>query len=350
MTNKQLLLQLQKEQDLPDSQLKQLLETFSSEDLKYASLLAREVKIEHYSNKIYLRGIVEFSNICKNNCYYCGLRRDNKNIARYQLNSEQIVSCCKNGYKLGLRTFVLQGGENYIYDQGKLTSIIKEIKKEMPDCAVTLGVGEKSRELYQQWFDSGADRYLLRHETINPVHYSKLHPSDQVLENRVRCLNDLKDIGYQTGAGMMVGSPYQTFDNLVEDLRFLKDFNPEMVGLGPFIPHSQTPFANEATGSYQLSLLLLAIVRMMLVKVLLPATTALETVNPEGRKLGLLSGCNVIMPNISPMKNRKSYKLYNGMAEIDDNAEEKIRQIKTMVESIGDRIVIDRGDYKRMKI
>lgn len=333
---------------LEKEEISSLLSDFSNISIREeASKRAREVSIRHFSNNIYYRGIIEFSNICKNDCYYCGLRKSNSNVTRYRLSEEQILNCCANGYEQGMKTFVLQSGEDLYWDlDHRFTNVIKKIKKEFPDCAITLGVGEKTKELYQEWFDNGADRFLLRHETSDPIHYNKLHPDELLLANRMKCLQDLKDIGYQVGAGMMIGSPYQTHENLVSDLVFLRDFKPNMVGIGPFIPHKDTPFRNESIGNFELTLYVLSLVRLLLPSSLIPATTAMDTSKIDGRMNAVLNGCNVIMPNITPMNLRKNYKLYDDMAELRTLKGSTIEELDKKLNTIGYKTIIGRGDYK----
>lgn len=323
-----------------------LLTEITDEELLMLRERARKTAQKYFDNKIYIRGLIEFTNYCKNDCYYCGIRRSNRNVIRYRLTKEDILKCADTGYSLGFRTFVLQGGEDPYYTDDRLADLIKSIKNRYPDCAVTLSVGEKSYDSYARLFKAGADRYLLRHETANEEHYRKLHPPSLSLQNRKQCLFNLKEIGYQMGAGFMVGSPYQTVGNLVEDLLFLKQLNPHMVGIGPFIPHHQTPFANETAGSLRQTLMLLSIIRLMLPNVLLPATTALGTVHPEGRELGILSGANVVMPNLSPSKVRKNYELYDNKICTGDEAAECRYCLERRINRIGYRLVVDRGDYK----
>ena len=322
-----------------------LLETINDSELEILRKKAQKMSLEHFSNKIYIRGLVELSSYCKNDCLYCGLRRSNKCAVRYRLNKEQILSCCRSGYSLGFRTFVLQGGEDGYYTDEVVCDIVSEIKSLYPDCAVTLSLGERTEESYRRLFESGADRYLLRHETANEEHYKKLHPSEMSLANRKNCLYTLKKIGYQTGAGFMVGSPFQTYETLAEDLLFLKDLNPQMCGIGPFIPHKDTPFADEKSGSVRLTLVLLSLVRLMLPKVLLPATTALGTADGLGREKGVLHGANVVMPNLSPTEHRADYSLYDNKICTGDEAAECIKCLSNRMKSIGYKIVTDRGDY-----
>ena len=338
---------LERERILTEEEFCSLIDGMDGEDREYLFARARRQAQAVYGNVIYVRGLIEFTNFCKNNCYYCGIRRGNIQASRYRLTKEDILECCREGYGLGFRTFVLQGGEDPWFDEGKIESLVRAIKAEHPDCALTLSVGEKSYETYKKWFDTGADRYLLRHETADPEHYARLHPSDMSLEHRMQCLKDLKAIGYQTGCGIMVGSPWQTTEHLARDLIFMHDLNPEMVGMGPFIPHHQTPFKDRAAGTLSLTLILLAIVRLMLPQVLLPATTALGTIDPMGREKGVLAGANVVMPNLSPVSVRKKYMLYDNKISTGAEAASNIRELKQRMEAIGYAVAVDRGDYSR---
>ena len=324
----------------------QLLSERSEETDQYARDLGNKVRQQIYGNVIYVRGLIEFTNYCKNDCYYCGIRRSNKNAQRYRLTEEDILLCCQQGYELGFRTFVLQGGEDGYYTDERLLSIIHKIKAEYPDCALTLSIGEKSEESYRDYREAGVDRYLLRHETADEEHYGKLHPSSMSCEHRKNCLRTLKKLGFQTGAGFMVGAPYQTVENLADDFLFLKELNPEMVGIGPFIPHQDTPFYGEKSGTLEDTLFYLALLRLMLPHVLLPATTALGTIHPKGREIGVLSGANVVMPNLSPVSVRKKYMLYDGKICTGDEAAECRYCLSRRMEQIGCQIVSDRGDYK----
>ena len=306
---------------------------------------AKQLRENCYGNKIYVRGLIEFTNYCKNDCYYCGIRHGNHNAQRYRLSDEQIFECCDTGYELGFRTFVLQGGEDPYYTDDKVCLIVNEIKTRHPDCAVTLSIGEKTKESYQKFFDAGADRYLLRHETADEGHYRKLHPVEMSLENRKQCLRDLKDIGYQVGCGFMVGSPGQTTETLYEDLRFIKDLQPHMTGIGPFISQKDTPFANEPSGTMEMTLRLLSIIRLIHPHVLLPATTALGTIHPQGREMGILSGANVVMPNLSPVDVRDKYKLYDNKICTGDEAAECRHCMSNRMKSIGYEVVVSRGDF-----
>lgn len=346
MTNKQLIKILRKTGYLEKKQFVQILSTYDKQDLAYAQRIARKIAKKNFGKQIYIRGLIEFTNICNQNCYYCGLRAENPKVSRYRLTKDDILDCCREGYSLGFRTFVLQGGEDPHFDDDLMCDIISSIKSRYPDCAITISVGEKSFGTYKRFFDAGADRYLLRHETANSIHYSRLHPDKQKLETRKECLFNLKKIGFQTGCGFMVGSPFQTFETLAEDLEFVHQLQPHMVGIGPFIPHEDTPFGNEPPGNLELTLLLLALVRIMLKKVLLPSTTALGTLVPNGRENGILSGANVVMPNLSPLSVREKYLLYNGKISTGEEAAESIELLKKKFKKIGYKIVTSRGDYK----
>lgn len=307
--------------------------------------LAQKTAQKSFGRQIFVRGLIEFTNYCKNDCYYCGIRRSNKNAARYRLTQEEILECCRAGYGLGFRTFVLQGGEDYFYIDDDIAAIVRAIKAQHPDCAVTLSIGERSRETYALWKKAGADRYLLRHETADCTHYAKLHPAELSAKKRQNCLYTLKELGYQAGAGFMVGSPYQTAENLADDLMFLQKLRPQMIGIGPFIPHHDTPFKDEPAGSVELTLVLLAVLRLLFPHVLLPATTALGTLAPGGRLLGIRAGANVIMPNLSPQNVRGKYLLYDNKLHTGAEAAEALNELQREVASIGYRIVSDRGDY-----
>lgn len=308
---------------------------------------SRKARESVYGKDVYIRGLIEFTNICKNNCYYCGIRAGATQASRYRLTKEDIIACCDVGYKLGFRTFVLQGGEDFGYSDNDICEIVSTIRERYEDVAITLSIGEKERKSYEAYYNAGATRYLLRHETANKEHYQKLHPSDMSFDNRMRCLRDLKDIGYQVGCGFMVGSPYQTSSNLAEDLLFISDFKPHMVGIGPFIPHHDTPFGEKKAGTLELTLLLLGMIRLINPNVLLPATTALGTINEKGRELGILAGSNVVMPNLSPQEVRKKYLLYDNKICTGDEAAESVNSLSKRMESIGYKIVVDRGDYRK---
>lgn len=308
-------------------------------------VLAQQTAQQSFGRNIFVRGLIEFTNYCKNDCYYCGIRRSNKNTARYRLTRDEILECCRAGYALGFRTFVLQGGEDYTYSDEDIAAIVHAIKQQHPDCAVTLSIGERSSETYKLWKKAGADRYLLRHETADFNHYAKLHPPELSAESRQNCLYTLKELGYQAGAGFMLGSPYQTAENLADDLMFLQKLRPQMIGIGPFIPHHDTPFRDESAGSVELTLVLLAILRLLFPHVLLPATTALGTLCPGGRVLGIKAGANVIMPNLSPQNVRGKYLLYDNKLHSGAEAAEALELLKQEVAGIGYKIVAARGDY-----
>ena len=316
------------------------------EVLQYAAAKARKVATSVYGSDVYIRGIVEFSNTCNKNCYYCGLRAGNSKRQRYRLTVEDILECCEDGYKYGFRTFVLQSGEDPYYTTEMICDLVKRLKQDYPDCAVTLSLGEKSYEEYKAYREAGADRYLLRHETANEEHYGKLHPENMSWKNRMRCLRDLKSLGYQTGCGVMIGSPNQTVECLVDDMMFMQEFEPEMIGLGPFLPHSDTPFKEEPKGSYEMTLFLISLCRLMLPHALIPATTALGTIKPDGREQGILAGANVIMPNLSPVQVRDKYMLYDNKICTGDTSSECRDCIERRMELIGYNVVITRGDYK----
>lgn len=342
---KELFNKLYQDTQLTEAEYKELLELHTDKEIaEYGFELARKRQKETFGNEVYTRGLIEISNYCKNDCIYCGIRRSNQNAERYRLSEEEILSCCESGYALGFRTFVLQGGEDGYYTDDLLEDLLHKIKAAYPDCAITLSLGERSRESYERLYTAGADRYLLRHETANEAHYGKIHPAEMSLKNRKQCLYTLKEIGYQVGCGIMVGSPYQTIDNLVEDLAFMKTFNPHMVGIGPFIPQKDTPFGEMEPGSLEMTLFLLAIIRLMLTKVLLPATTALGTIHSRGRELGILAGGNVVMPNLSPVKVRKKYALYDNKICTGEEAAECRGCLGNRMESIGYKLVVSRGD------
>ena len=344
---KDIIDKLVKTRELTDEEFEKLILCEDKETTEYLASKAREVREAVYGKDVYLRGLIEFTNYCKNDCLYCGIRRSNKNAERYRLTEEQILNCCEVGYKLGFRTFVLQGGEDAYFSDEVLIPLIKEIKNKYPDCALTLSIGEREKDSYQKLFDAGADRYLLRHETADKEHYESLHPAELSFEHRMQCLWDLKEIGYQVGCGMMIGSPNQTVKHLIKDLRFLQDFKPEMVGIGPFIPHHDTPFADRETGSVDITLKLLSIIRIMLPEVLLPATTALGTADGLGREKGILAGANVVMPNLSPTDVRGKYLLYDNKICTGDEAAECIRCMTLRVQKVGYEVVQKRGDHIR---
>ena len=335
---------LREERTLRPEEFRQLLTECDGESLRYINKQAQEVSLRHFGNRIFIRGLIEVSNCCRNNCYYCGIRSGNTHVHRYRLTKEEILSCCETGYELGFRTFVLQGGEDPYYTTARLSDVVHTIRTTYPDCAITLSTGEATKEEYQQLFDAGANRFLLRHETYNTEHYQKLHPAQLSAAHRQQCLWDLKEIGYQVGTGFMVGSPWQTSEHLAEDLLFLKELNPQMVGIGPFIPHHDTPFAGQKAGTLELTLFLLGLIRLMLPGVLLPATTALGTIAENGRELGILSGANVVMPNLSPKRVRGDYLLYDNKISTDAEAAECRRELEQHMQSIGYQVVTARGD------
>lgn len=305
---------------------------------------ARKIRQAYYGTDVYIRGLIEFTNYCKNDCYYCGIRRSNSRAHRYRLSEEQILRCCHQGYTLGFRTFVLQGGEDGYFTDERMVNLVKEIRKNYPDCAITLSIGERSYDSYLALFEAGADRYLLRHETWDEEHYRLLHPPALSAKHRQQCLWDLKKIGYQVGTGYMVGSPFQTAENLADDMLFLEKLNPQMVGIGPFIPHHDTPFKDQAAGTLELTLYMLGLIRLMLPKVLLPATTALGTIDEKGRELGILAGANVVMPNLSPENVRKDYLLYDNKICTGSEAAECRMDLENRMHAIGYQVVCHRGD------
>lgn len=341
----QIIEKLEKENIASASEFEYLLQNICDDEVEILRKKAQQKSLERFGNNVFVRGLIEFSSVCKNDCYYCGLRRSNSNAVRYRLSKEQILDCCKTGYELGFRTFVLQGGEDGFFTDEVMCDIVSSIKSQYPDCAITLSLGERGKLSFQKLFDAGADRYLLRHETADEAHYSKLHPENMTLKTRKESLFQLKKIGYQTGAGFMVGSPYQTEKTLAKDLLFLKELNPQMCGIGPFIPHKDTIFKDEKSGSVRLTLILLSIVRLMLPDVLLPSTTALGTADPQGREKGILHGANVVMPNLSPTQHRADYSLYDNKICTGDESAQCIACLKKRMDSIGYKIPVSRGDY-----
>lgn len=324
---------------------KQLLTEGDEQDCNSLQSQARDTSLSVFGNGIFIRGLVEISNHCKNNCYYCGIRSGNGKIHRYRLDREQILDCCAKGYGLGFRTFVLQGGEDPVQNDEWLSDLVRTIKLRYPDCAVTLSLGEKSESSYRKLREAGADRYLLRHETFDAGHYASLHPSGMSRENRLACLAALKKLGYQTGTGIMVGSPGQTVDNIVDDLLYIQELKPEMVGIGPFIHHKDTPFGEMPDGSVDVCVKLISIFRLMNPDALIPASTALSTLDPEGRRKGILAGANVVMPNLSPVASRRDYSLYEGKAHEGAESAEGLKELEIELHSIGYVISGDRGDY-----
>lgn len=346
MNNLSIIEQLKTTQTATREQLIYLLKHITDAEREVLRQAAQQTAQAVFGNKIYIRGLVEISSICKRDCRYCGLRRSNPNAVRYRLAPEQILSCCEKGYALGFRTFVLQGGEDGFFSDEVVCGIVREIKRRCPDCAVTLSLGERGDESFRRLRKAGADRYLLRHETADLTHYAKLHPDSMSGAERQRQLFALKQIGYQTGAGFMVGSPYQTAENLADDLLFLKKLQPQMCGIGPFIPHKDTAFRDFSQGSLELTLTLLAVIRLMHPRILLPATTALGTIHPQGRELGIMHGANVVMPNLSPLEHRKDYAIYDNKICTGDEAAECIRCLSVRMKRIGYQIVTERGDYR----
>lgn len=347
---KTLIDRLEAHRDLPDEALLSLITMDDPEAEAYLAQRAAAVRQQIYGTDVYIRGLIEFTNYCKNDCLYCGIRRSNRNCLRYRLCEEQILQCCRTGYALGFRTFVLQGGEDPYFTRERMVQIIRSIKQAYPDCALTLSVGEKDPDTYRSWLEAGADRYLLRHETADPAHYCQLHPDTMGLESRMECLNTLRQLGYQTGCGFMVGTPGQTPEMILKDLRFIQAFRPQMVGIGPFIPHKDTPFREQAAGSAGLTLRLLAILRLMLPDLLLPATTALGTVLGDGRQQGMRYGCNVVMPNLSPVDVREKYALYDNKISTDEEAAESVSLLAKSMAAVGYRVVTHRGDWKGERV
>ncbi len=331
------------------AEYEKLVKGYSPEIAQYLKLNAEKVRKSVYGNQVFVRGLIEISNICKNNCLYCGIRGGNENCQRYRLTPEEIMECCIEGYGLGFRTFVMQGGEDGFYTDDILCDLIGKIKEKFPDCAVTLSLGERSKESYQRLFDAGADRYLLRHEAADKELYEKLHPKEMSFENRMDCLKNLKTIGFQVGCGFMVGAPYQTIKHIAKDLKFIEDFKPDMCGIGPFIPHKDTIFAKENAGSADLTCYLLSIIRLIHPNILLPATTALGTVKNDGREKGILSGANVVMPNLSPLSVRKKYALYDNKISTGAEGAQQRKELEKRMEAIGYEVVTARGDVVRMQ-
>ena len=336
---------IREERDISREVLEQLLTTDDAEVVEYLRKSARDVADSMYGKRIFLRGLIEISSHCKNDCLYCGLRRSNREAVRYRLTEEEIYDCCEQGYRLGFRTFVMQGGEDGWFNDERMCRIVRTVRQQYPDCAITLSLGERSRESYQALYDAGANRYLLRHETADAEHYARLHPAEMSWQHRIDCLHALKEIGYQVGCGFMVGSPYQTFDTLYKDLQFLRSFQPHMVGIGPFIAAHNTPFADQPNGKVSYTLRLLSIIRLLLPNVLLPATTALGTLHPRGREQGILHGANVVMPNLSPREHRKDYAIYDNKICTGDEAAECRSCMEMRMRVIGYETVVDRGDH-----
>ena len=344
----ELIDRLHAQQSLPASGYEQLVSERTSELAEYAAKLAVGECERVYGDAVYTRGLIEFTNYCKNDCMYCGIRASNATCRRYCLSREQIFACADEGYDLGFRTFVLQGGEDPATTDEWLSEVVSALKDAHPDCAVTLSVGERSRSSYARLREAGADRYLLRHETASPAHYRKIHPRAMSYGNRMRCLHDLRDLGYTVGVGFMVGSPFQTPAELAADLKFIEEFKPEMCGIGPFVPHHATPFANFEGGTVELTCFLLSLIRLIQPNILLPATTALGTIDPQGRERGILSGANVVMPNLSPPEVRADYELYDNKICTGEEAAECRGCLGARMVAIGRRLVIDRGDPYQM--
>ena len=335
---------LERDRSLTREEWTELIRNRTPSTAGYLLERSQEILIRHYGHDVYIRGLIEFTNYCKNDCYYCGIRKGNHNADRYRLSKEDILNCCAQGYELGFRTFVLQGGEDGWYTDERLADIVASIRSGWPDCAITLSAGERSRESYRILREAGADRYLLRHETYDSRHYGMLHPPALSAEHRRKCLWDLKDLGYQVGTGFMVGSPFQTPENLADDMLFLTELNPQMVGIGPFIPHHDTPFADRKAGTPELTLFMLGLIRLLLPKALLPSTTALGSIIPNGREQGILAGANVVMPNLSPAQFREKYLLYDNKLCTGSEAAESLRDLKARMESIGYHVTVARGD------
>jgi biotin synthase len=333
------------ENNLEEQELLALLNNMTVDDKAYLIEKAHDTRMKSYGDIVFMRGLIEFTNYCKRNCRYCGIRAGNRLADRYRLSLEEIMEACTEGYELGYRTFVLQGGEDDFYTDEKIVEIVKTIKHKYTDCAITLSVGEKSYESYKKYYDAGADRYLMRHETASKELYESLHPG-MSFENRRKCLKDLKDIGFQVGAGFMVGLPGQSNEDYVKDLMFLKELEPHMVGIGPFIPHKDTPLAVENGGTVETTEIMLAITRLLLPMVLLPATTALGSIDPMGREKGIKAGANVVMPNLSPTSVRKKYALYDGKICTGDEAAECRMCIEGRITRAGFSIDMSRGDNK----
>ena len=331
--------------DLSDGELKLLIETDDKAAAELLKKYADETRRKFYGDKVFLRGLIEISSYCRNDCLYCGIRRSNREADRYRLSREDILACCENDYELGFRTFVMQGGEDMYFSDEVIVPLIAGIREKYPDCAITLSLGERSYESYKRMKEAGADRYLLRHEAASEKLYKKLHPSEMSLRNRKECLFALRELGYQVGAGFMVGAPFQTTDDIIADLRFLQELRPQMIGIGPFVPHHSTPFADEKRGTLELTLRLLGILRLLFPNVLLPATTALGTIAPNGRELGLMTGCNVVMPNLSPVKVRKKYDLYDNKICTGEEAAECRGCLQRRIESAGYTVANERGDF-----
>ena len=341
---RKLIDRLEREHSLSEAEYAELIINRDAEAAKLLAEKAAAAREAVFGNAVYTRGLIEISSICRNNCLYCGIRRDNTEAERYRLTEEQILACADEGYLLGFRTFVLQGGEDPYFTDEVLCSLVRKLKERHPDCAVTMSMGERSRESYQALYDAGTDRYLLRHETADAGHYARLHPPAMSFENRMRCLRDLKEIGYQVGCGFMVGSPFQTPETLAKDLKFIETFRPAMCGIGPFIPHRNTPFREEKAGTLELTLFLLSVIRLILPEVLLPATTALGTIHPRGREMGIQAGANVVMPNLSPVEVRKKYELYDNKICTGEESAQCRGCLEQRMKTVGCHLAVSRGD------
>ena len=339
---------LRDKQTLSVEEYRELLACTDAEVTNYLHDEARKVTLSRFGNRIYIRGLIEISNCCRNNCLYCGIRKGNVNVERYRLNKSTILDCCAKGYALGFRTFVLQGGEDAVETDDWVEDVIASIRAAYPDCAITLSLGEKTRDAYLRFYRAGANRYLLRHETFDALHYRCIHPKEMSIENRLQCLQWLKEIGYQIGTGMMIGSPHQTIDHLVQDIKYIERLHPQMIGIGPFVPHRDTPFGNEQPGSVEMTLKLLSVFRLMNPDALIPATTALATLDKKGREHGILAGANVVMPNLSPRADRKKYELYNDKAFLKAEAAEGLSMLRKQLAAIGYEVAVDRGDYQHI--
>lgn len=344
---RELIERFAREHTLSKDEYLKIISGYKKSDAEYLAELALNEKRKHYGDEIFIRGLIEISNVCKNDCYYCGIRKSNEKCERYRLSEDDIFECCRHGYALGFRTFVLQGGEDGYFTDERLEALICKIKTAFPDCALTLSLGERSIESYRRLRLAGADRYLLRHESVNREHYRMLHPSSLSFDNRMQCLADLRALGYQVGCGFMVGSPYQTLDMLADELKFVEEFIPDMCGIGPFLPHSDTPFKDELAGSTDLTCLLLSMIRLIHPKILLPATTALGTAENDGRERGILSGANVVMPNLSPPSVRKKYMLYDNKLCTGAESADELEILKKKLASVGGVVSACRGDVKK---
>ena len=344
---RELISRLNEKHRLSLSEYEEILKNRTEEDEKFAQKLAIKWRKKIYGNGVYTRGLIEFTNYCKNNCHYCGIQSSNREVERYRLSKEDILSCCEEGYTLGFRTFVLQGGEDPYFTDERMVDIIKSIRKKYPDCAITISIGERSKESYKAFFEAGADRYLLRHETADKEHYNILHPKELSFDNRMECLKYLKEIGYQVGCGFMVGSPGQTYHTLAEDLYFIQEFQPEMCGIGPFIPQHSTIFANKKQGELSETLFLLSLLRLIKPNLLIPSTTALGTIHPRGREMGINAGANVVMPNLSPVSVRKKYLLYDNKICTGDESAQCRSCLNHRMSSVGCELLTHRGDIKR---